>query len=307
MQLADRKLGEAHVPIPDRAFRAACMLMELGAIRVEGKSKENFLEEAWFADIHRLAANWYRDKYGDAIERPANTITGVFLNSGVARELQIPTTLSRVEEQGESAWLIFPVDVQEEEDPMTWVVHPPNLEAMEPVERDLLRNQIVKIGTWLRSIHLDIRTAERSDRIIGGLASDVMTHLQDSAAHILQPDQTRLRLACWEAHQAAEKSLKVISRQREGKHKKWHDLGKLYKHLALSGNIPLSERLIDKLPTGQAVIKMRTNEGQEVRLLDSIRVYRAALLFVRQCTSVMPRKWSIRNSRILLKKAPFAL
>jgi hypothetical protein len=308
IELADEDLALRHIPIPDRAFKAVCLLIEWGAIKFHGaKDDQPLLEQAAFAHVHRLSHEWFKDKYRNAATRIKRTVTGVVLFSGVPFELRVPTQLNQVEEVDKTAWLIFAVDVQPEEDPRTWVVSPPNTATLSSDQLHLVQNQVVKIGTSLRSIELDLMTKERSDLVIDGMAYDIVTSLMDAARHILDPAQTQLRLACWDAHQAAEKILKAISRQLTETHQKGHELKTLYEKVPALRKVPAVRILVEKLPTAHEIIKLRTNEGKDVGLLDAMKAYRAAILLVRNSARAMPRKIGMRNARILLNKAPFAV
>ena len=195
--------------------------------------------------------------------------------------------------------MIFAVDVQKEEDPLTWIESPPNLGVMDASERQQLQNQVVEIGTCLRSIYYDLMTSERADTTAERLASDILAHLRASATCILKRS---LGLACWEAHQAAEKSLKLLSHQKTGSYDHTHELKELLQKL---GDIRVGEDFIKELPTKERVIRMRANEGPAVALPEAYKIYRVALPFVRQCAEAMPRKLGIRNARFLLAKAPY--
>lgn len=308
MGLADLDLARGQVPIPDRPFKAVCLLLKWGALEIKrGDQQKPLYEQRAFAHIHQLSATWFREKYKGSVIRARETLTGVVLFSGAPFELRVPTRLNEVEEVGKTAWLIFPVEVQSSEDPMTWIVSAPNFAAMSPSQQQILKNQVVKIGTGLRSIDLDLITAKRSDSMLLGLANDIMTHLIDAAIHILAPAHTKLRLACWDSHQAAEKTLKAMCRQKTGSHEAIHELERLYKNVPSQPNVPAIQELIGKLPSAQEAIKLRANECREVGLLEAIKVYRAAVLLVRNCARTMPRDIGLRNARFLLRKAPYAV
>ncbi len=305
MQIIDVRLGHEHVPVPERPLKAAFLFVGLAVKEIKGDTKENFFNKTWFTQVYQETEAWYQEKYRDALQRQRKALAGVCIHSGVPFELYIPSTVSRVEKEGETCWLIFPVEVQEGESPMTWIVRPPNLSTMQVREKRLLQKQVVEIGTSLRSIHLDLMTAERPDPTSDRQASDILTHLQTSATHISDPARAKLGLACWEAHQAAETSLKLISRQKTGDHKKCHELKTLHQQASQLCNPPVSEELIQRLPSKKRVLEMRAGEGPTVTLPEGFRIYRSAIRYVKECAAAMPRKLGIRNAAFLIRKPPF--
>jgi HEPN domain-containing protein len=305
MPLIDERLRNENILIPDRPFRAAWLFVKLAVLEIAGDTKEGFLQKPWFATIQREAAAWYKEEYGDLLERPEDFLLGLCFYKGAALELHIPRILKRVEKEGETSWMIFPVDIQEEDEPMTWIVRAPNLGSMQSKQRLQLQTGVVKVGTCLRAIALNLVTAKRPDKITDGFANNIFSHLVTSVRHMLEPSQKTFNLACWEAHQAAEKSLKFLSRQKNGAHTPTHDLTKLYNQIGADDRTRISDRLIAKLPTKRQVIKMRTNEGRPLTLLEAYRIYFATLWFVKQCTAVMLRDYGLANARFLLKKPAF--
>jgi HEPN domain-containing protein len=302
LERLDKYLIDNQVPIPDRPFNAAWRLVKSGAVKVKGGIEKGFVQTPWFAAILRMTLAWYREKYQQGLSHQDDPLIGVCLHNGAALELRIPKTLKKIEKEGKTSWLIFPYDLQNEDRPKTWIVRPPNLKSMDSRERTQLLSKVVKIGSCLRAIYLNLMTAEKPDSIAEGLTNSILPHLAISAEQILAPQQRTLNLACWEAHQAAESSLKLLSRQRRGKHEPTHELKRLYDKISGLQGIRISSSLISKLPTGREVIKMRANEGQPRTLSEAYRIYFAALWLVKQCTAAMPRKYVVRNARILLKK-----
>jgi hypothetical protein len=305
MPLIDDSLSNAQRPIPDRVFAAACWFVKHVVTAVSSGTKDDCFETLWFAAIYRETSAWYAEKYAAALERPADFFLGVCLHSGATLELHIPGALKRVEKEGDTFWLIFPRDVQEEDRPASWIVRSPNIDAMVRRERQLLLTKVVTVGTCLRSIHLDLMTAEKPDMIAEGLASNIVQHLKTSAAHILEPRQTSLGLCCWEAHQAAEKSLKLLSRQKAGTHQRTHELKTLCVQIDGFNGLHINGRLVRKLPTERQAIMMRASEGPTVSVWEAYRIYFASLWLARQCAAAMPRKTTMLNARFLLKKPPY--
>jgi hypothetical protein len=302
LERLDKYLIDNQVPIPDRPFNAAWRLVKSGAVKVKGGIEKGFVQTPCFAAILRMTLAWYREKYQEGLSHQDDPLIGVCLHNGAALELRIPKTLQKIEKEGETSWLIFPYDLQREDRPKTWIVRPPNLASLDSKKRTQLLSKVVKIRSRLRAIYLNLMTAERPDSIAEGFANNILEHLATSADHILAPRQESLNLACWEAHQAAEKSLKLISRQNRGKHVRTHELEVLYNEISAGQGVRISRALISKLPTKLEVIEMRANEGPRPTLSKTFQIYFAALGLVKQCTASMPHKYGVRNARVLFKK-----
>lgn len=305
MHTIDAILIEAQVPIRDRTLKAACIFVECCILEVKGATKENMFLEPWFKTIYQAAQSWYQEKYGSALERATpDALLGACVILGAPFALKVPRTLTRVQKEGETAWLLFPVDVQEDEDPLSWIVQPPNLQALEGKQE--LSDEVAEIGTLLRTINVNLMTVEVADPVCAGLSSNVATHLGVSAEHIVESRRRTLGLACWEAHQAVEKALKLFIRHSGGAPHKTHDLVDLNRQ-AGRGATPaqlLTPTVVSRIPGHQRIIEIRTSEGL-VEFEEAYQTYMSALQLVSDCVAAIPRKVTMRNARFLLKKPPW--
>src|ERR1700731_4383787 len=177
----DEHLVELNVPLPDRVLQAALLFVEHNIVSIEGDSKDDFLGKPWFKVIYQTISSWYENKYNAALKRPDPRMTGVCKMAGALFKLKIPITLSRVEKPGETAWLVFPVDLQPEEDPKTWFVARPNFDALDASVRDGAFEAAVEIARLLRSIHSDLMTASRPDDVATELAGKTLAHIGNAA------------------------------------------------------------------------------------------------------------------------------
>src|SRR5207247_658179 len=122
--------------------------------------------------------------------------------AGAFFEIQVPVILRRLQEPGETIWLVFPIDLQPEEDPMSWFVAPPNFTTLESALRITSVEQAAKTGGLLRRIHSDLMTAKRPDAIAIGLGEKIQSHINSAAKHLTDRRKPMFGLAVWESHQA---------------------------------------------------------------------------------------------------------
>lgn len=301
----DGQLEAAHVPIPNRVHDAAVFFVTHCIEEISGDTKDDFLVKPWFKAIYKATEEWYRDKYAAALERPKDALEGAALVSGAIFTIHVPRTLSRVEKVGETAWLIFPADVQDGEDPLDWMVTPPNLLAMDDDSRDAVRLHVGEIGTCLRTTHVDLMTTKRPDPDAERLANKILPHLKAAAVHLADPHVRSLGLAAWDAHQAVESVLKLLCRQRSGRHKKTHELSDLHAALGKKEQNGIDVALLQGMPDKNRIVEMRAGEGAAISLSLAHAVYMRSIKLVRQCTGVSDNPVRVRNAELLLKKAPY--
>ena len=80
--------------------------------------------------IYAHVEEWYRSRYGARVGgRGRQLMRGVTLVAATPFEFSVPVTASRVEVEGETAWLSFPSSVQPDDNVLSWVDNPPNWET----------------------------------------------------------------------------------------------------------------------------------------------------------------------------------
>jgi HEPN domain-containing protein len=299
----DEHLADSNVPLSDRMLQAAFLFVQHNIVSITGDSKDDFFEKPWFKTIYQTVRSWYENKYGAALKRQHPILTAACLISGALFRLNIPITLSRVEKEGETAWLVFPVDVQSEDDPKTWFVAPPHFDALDTAVRDKGLEAAVEAGRLLRSIHSDLMTANQPDDIATGLVGKTLTHIEN-AARILTDRKPMFGLAVWESHQTVESALKFLSRQLTGNHPKDHEVRRLFNHIK-ARTLGIDADGINKMPSAKRILEIRAGEGSEVEADEAYAFYRLALTLSAQITCDMPGLIRMRNAALLIKKAPF--
>lgn len=303
----DDLLSRSHAPLHSRPFEASCVFVREVILDVSDGSKEKFLEQPWFKALFAAARAWYTERYGAALNPPRAPLRSAILLGGVAFALHVPRTTQRPHEDGVSAWLTFPSQVQDSESPLTWIVSPPNLAAFGESERSGIHAQVVEHAAALRTIWLDVGSAAASDSVAEALAEKVLVHLQASADRLLESRGAELRLAIWDAHQAVESILKLLVRQRSGTHPATHRLDELIGQVAFSAGAAVDLGLLAQLPSAARVIALRAGEGPDESLDKAFATYGAALRLTRQCSSHLVGKGlRAHDVSFLIGRVPWA-
>lgn len=311
LEVIDGALASSHEPIPNRPFEAARMFIEHALVAVDdeevvGEKLSDYVELSWFKKLHKAVENWYEDKYGPAMKRPADPLRAAILFSGSPFGLHVPRTLSKVETPGETAWLTFPAEVQEGEDPLSWIQAPPNFARMAKDAKSALSEMVAEIGTCLRTIRLDLDSSTRPDGNSKALAKKILPHLQSAADHILLHSTTGLGLAAWDSYQAAESVLKLLCRQRSGTHRHIHDLADLLSDLEPTVQSAIDSGLVNGMPDDKRIVELRAGEGDPIDLQEAQDIYLRSLRIVRQSTQALDKKGVlVHNASFLIKKAPW--
>jgi HEPN domain-containing protein len=299
----DERLAAQNVPLESRVLLASALFAEHAIIDVPTEVKRQFFASPDFRPFYQFINGWYANKYGAALKGQGfGGLIGTVLHRGVPFELHIPSTTSKVETPGESAWLQFPASVSDGEVPTSWLVAPPNLEQMPTDEKEDFTRRIVATGTALRTIRLNLMTATLTDDTSREWKRHIVPHLTAAAKHI---KEHAAGIACWEVHLAVEKSLKLMALQKTGIYAKIHDLRKLLAQCPADLGKAVDASLLDVLPEEKAIMQLRYGEGVSIALEKVYEIYDAGLSVVAQCTGVLQRNAKIHDAAFLIKKPPF--
>src|SRR5207248_1214112 len=140
-------------------------------------------------------------------------------------------TLVRTETPGETIWLVFPVDLQAEDEPARWFVAPANLDSLDPAIRAAAIQIAERVARLLRTIHSGLMTTTRPDAVSVALADKILPHLAAAAEHLVRHRIPATGLSVWDSHQAVESALKLLNRQDHGTHGKHHELVMLFRDI----------------------------------------------------------------------------
>jgi|APThiThiocy_cv2_1041547.scaffolds.fasta_scaffold61075_1 HEPN domain-containing protein len=296
--------AELHgTPIPDRCMPAAFIFMERIVLEVRGDDKADFFTKPWFKPIYQSIVAWYRKHYGAAFDRRPNDLRGACDFLGAIFELRVPRTLSRVETEDETAWLIFPEGLWESELSSDWIARPPNLALLDVKDRDSLLQDVTIVGCQLRTIFVNLME-RNSDEVMHELIRMVLPHLSGAAASLVEQPAHNLGLACWDAHQAVEKILKALSRQQFGNHRHTHNIKRLRDDVARSGLALPDDALLNCIPNDRRIVAIRSGESR-VGCPEAYQIYRSCLEATAICAAAITRKYPFHDFQLLLRKPSF--
>lgn len=296
----DKMLEEENVPVFDRVFKASLLFVELVVIDSSFKSKKDLLKsEAYSECILPPINDWYWEKYGRLMEKPIiSSYSGLVSLYSQPILIKIPSTLSKVEKEGESAWLIFPDHLYDSEN--IYSMFEPDID----IENSDVSEEAVRVISSTRSINLAIPAAARLSEEARRMSVGIWGHFEKAISDILTFKNEVASIGCWELHLAIEKSFKVLLNQKTGDKHTGHNLTNLgEKLLKFLPEIDLSP--IDDLPSDKEAINLRYSE--KVRTVnDAVKFYQCALSLVYTITSELEKSLEVNNASILVKMAPWA-
>ncbi len=303
--IIDEHLSSIETPVWHRVTQASIIFVKDYILEIEGDDKSDFYNKPWFAVIYHYVREWYQNLYGPALDRGGtSTATGVALVRGVPIELKVPLTRSTVEIPGETAWLHFPVTIEDGENPETWLVGSPPIDRLPQRERTKLFAKLTAIGTGLRRIRINLMGIKPSDEKISGLLEGVLPELESAAVNILRKDAVGRGAALWSLQMAVEKTLKAFAQHKTGKFRQSHDLFDLYDDVKDLG-IAAKRHLLKRMPREPQVMSDRYGLGGTPTITEVTNAYDAALAFVSQASRAFKRDIDIGGARFLLKKPPW--
>jgi len=305
MVVIDEFLSGAAIPISQRIFMAADIFMKNAIVEVKGYDKEEYLSSKWFKDILRPIREWYHQKYGAALEAGADDLHAVVELFGDYFLISIPLSI-RHDNNDNTYWIEFPSEVQSQERPQEWIHRPPNFEVLDTDEQRRTAEAVCEVCSAVRNIRCSILNSEQPDDAARELARLVVAHLSSSAIAISNSRRSPLGLACWNAHQAVEKALKLIIRQEGNGYPHTHNLLDLAR--AAGGRVEESDyEILERFPTNKQIIEMRTGEGGVVAAGQAYGLYRNAVEILNLWASKLPRRYGVQSGRYLLRKLPWQI
>lgn len=306
LPLIDGTLIQRSIELWKRPHDAAMMFVNVCIVEIEGATKENYLEQEWFAVIYRLVGEWYVNKYGEAVlshQQPSSD--GFVIIWGHPFRLSIPYIRSKVDPPGETAWMIFPRTIQPDEDVAKFIVDSPNLEHLPTEDRTALKADISQIAVQMRGIHLDLMTAEIMDSQVKQMARSIESHIAKFVRDICTLEESDRANALWELHLAVEKCFKVFIYQQTGQGMNSHSLEDLCDKAEQHGLSPLDRSFLNALPDKDRVLKYRYNEISPPDLEEVAGIYSNALVVMAHCAEALKRHFGLNEARILLRKPLF--
>lgn len=304
--IIDEILSKREKPLTLRPLEAAIIFVNEVIVEIKGEDKNDFHEKKWFAEIYKWTDEWYQERYGEAIKNSHdNTSKGIAIVYGTPFSLIVPMTLSEPEEPGKTSWLIFPNSIFPEEKILDWLQPKPNLEQLTEQQLATLKEEIEYVGVCLRSIRINIMSAEYVNASLQMLGGSISAHFEKSVQDILSGKREQLTVSFWEMHLAIEKAIKLFLKQNKLACPKTHDLIRLRE---ISNQKIETDELnysFSICPTEKDSIKYRYGEMQDVSVEKAYILYKEALKIVAFYTKALYRKITMENARFLLQLPPW--
>lgn len=306
MPIIDMKLAESQLPINIRPLHSSIIFVEEIISDIKGDTKENYFEKFWFQDIQNIVTDWYKEIYGDSFERSDDQdFYGVIDIFDTPFLLQIPILIKNENyEDSETFFITLPNCLQPEENIYNFLVKPPKISSMDNVNKTKTKNKISFVVNKLRSIHCDLFTATKKDKIQITLSNSIIIHLVNCATKLSDSAiGENVALAFWEIQMAIEKTLKLYLRQNKITPKNTHDLKELNK-VTSKYNLNLGNSYLNKIPNEKEMIKLRYCESEK-KFGEGIQSYYDTLEIVSKCTRKLKRKYTFNNARFTIKKPKY--
>ena len=306
MPLIDQFLAKKDESLSQRPHRAACLIVDHYIESVDGEKKDNFVTEAWFGVLLSRVLDWYKHVYGDAVQSNSKkTHTAVLLIRDTPTALEVPLSFfSPLGEDG-TRWLTFASEILADEDPMSWVLRPPNLSLLDEEHIKAIAAEAKDTCINIRRTSNGILTIHKDYPQSGKHASLVLQYLEHTAECILINKKSALSTAVWNANFAAEQAIKCyLNQSLSTKVPSLHDVQKL---AALATVVAIPQEVDDALkamPSGKDAVCYRYNELPAPSISLVMNFYRATLVICQYFLNVHPRDIRFDNVSFQMRFPP---
>lgn len=305
LEWIDEVLAEQGIAPARRPLHAATIFVSDCIEEIKGGTKDHYWDQPWFSAIYKAVESWYVNRYGKARKgSAASAPAGLVLIFQTPFKVTIPLSYTTVEKEGETAWVHFPDKVNADEQVLDWIVSPPNLDRLRPDERSSLEQAVARIAGDIRSLHIALTTADLGASV-RRLAEGILSHLENSVESICSLEPSRLSLALWELHLAAEKSLKVFLYQQTGSVSKIHPIADLCRAAEVAGLTPVDPSVLSVLTDWKDANRHRYGEIDPPSIQQAYEVYEGVVAVAVHCARALQREITLRDARILIRKAPW--
>ena len=303
----DEVLAECDEPLSHRPHRAAMMIVEHCIVEIQGDSKEGYLTKPWFGSILAATLDWYSKIYGKALRTHGGTVhAATIIIRHTPFVLNIPLSRCTAKAADSTFWITPLANVQPEEDPLDWILGPPNLselseEQLEEVVRCASKTAYNIRQTWNAFLTAD-HVCERARRH----SALVLPHLESTARLIAKHDHLAFSSAIWDANFAAEQCVKCYLLQDEtAVIPNTHDIKTL--HTLAKWSSPPPRNLLDSIdlmPSGRQAVRYRYSEMGKPSLSAVFELYAASQTICRHYAQALPRKFKLENAGFKMKAPP---
>lgn len=298
MELFDEDLQSADVKISQRPLQALIKLLLSGGIElrygdqdVDLSQPSDHPREVWFKALYAAVERWYVKTYGaervTGKRRTSSKLRGAALIRGEAYILVLPTNRTKVEVEGEQAWMFFEEGLGDGEDPATWIQHAPPLDGLDADQRATLQSQLEAVASTLRYVEFRRITADRTrDPEAQKLVQSTLIYLQQAASRMASEDVSERGPAWFDLQMANESALKAVIRQTTDAHPHIHALDRLL-DLATGHGVSFDASRLAAWPTFSEISDYRYLQGDPGPLPDLYAAYILTLDLIRAAMAVM--------------------
>ena len=294
----DEVLAQENYPLSKRHHKAFEIIQETMLTTSDYKA---FLESDVHGKFLVIIQDWYRGRYGDAMDDDESYTIGMVMVHGTPFQIRVPHTF-RMPSENNTQWIGFPASVQPEENPLEWIHNGPNLKILSDSEKHLLQKQAAKIANDLRSIRFDIGSLQcKVTHEVAELTASTLSNIESAAKYFCKRSPADLRHAGWEISQATEKAFKFYILQKGQTAKFTHDLHLLTDTAEKLGSLKFDKALVNLIPSGSDATNIRYHG--EYNLETACSAYMACLVLIQQLAyDIRPEsEYNVRNLRIQIK------
>lgn len=312
LELFDEDFVETEVLLSRRPLEAVMLLLSSGAIElkfgedsVDVSKPYEHLDQIWFQVLYAAVEYWYIERFGFAAVSGQGTapLEGVVIISGVSFSLVLPANRSKVEIEGEQAWMYFEESMGEGEQVEDWIIDGPNLSKFDATDTDLILSTAIMIANTLRYVEFRRIFTKLDDPEIRTLVATVLTYLTQAAKRI-SSNRTDERGPCWfDLQMANESALKAVLRLKTGRQPNIHDLSELLKR-AVEYKIDFDGSHLDSWPSFSDISDWRYGQGTPLGLEKQYQAYLMTLHLVRAAMQQIPTNMN-SGFGLLLRYAPW--
>jgi hypothetical protein len=289
LPLIDDALAKENIGLLQRPLRAAITFVTQYVIEVDIDGKPEaprfadgaFTSEPWFRGLFQLVEEWYRQRYGAAMDKPySREAMGFVVVWGTPFKLEVPTRTVTVGTPGKTIWLGFPESVLPGEDPTQWIVDPPNISGMTRKDFLGLARKTKEVGNLLRSIEVKLLGIGRISDTSRGFIQAIRGHLVTAAQQVIENwERKGTSKAAWEMQMVCECALKALSNEKLSTFRETHDLFTLYDDvLPFLGGLKRTD--LTKLPRWKQMADLRYGQGRAPEMDECYKMYLATLRVV---------------------------
>lgn len=310
----DAEYAELEVPLPERPLKALQFLLSTGAVEVrfgtdpvDQSEPHKNIDQLWFQVLYSAVEYWYGENYGFAAVATKGTdpLEGVLLVRGVPYALRLPAQRSKVETEGETAWMYFEEQLGDGEDAIDFLIDPPNFKKF--VKQDLKKIVATaeEVSNLLRFVEFRRLTNRLKEPRAAELIPLTLTYLNQAARRMVSGRQNEWGPTWFDLQMANETALKAVILENAGKQPREHDLSKLLNSASEYG-VVLNQKVLVSWPSFKAVSDWRYGQGRPPGLGEQFKHYLISLQLVRAAMMNVPVGLN-SGAGILLRYAPWKL